>query len=73
MKILLAEAIDSTHLLLKEPLPEGVEEVVVKIKFLPSSKKISDGAKKLLASLEKGYRLGKVYDISRESIYEDVD
>jgi hypothetical protein len=73
MKTLLAEVIDSTHLLLKEPLPEGADEIVVKIKLSPSAKKISEGAKRLLASLEKGYNLGKVHDISREAIYEDVD
>jgi len=73
MKTLLAEAIDSTHLLLKEPLPEGAEEIVVKIKLLPPAGKVSEGARKLLASLERGYSLGEVYDTSREAIYEDVD
>ena len=73
MKTLLAEALDSTHLLLKEPLPEGIDEVMVKIKLTSPTKKVSEGAKRLLDSLEKGYHLGKIHDTSREAIYEDVD
>ncbi|MGQ9629485.1 MAG: hypothetical protein ACUVXI_04105 [bacterium] len=72
MRTIDAEAIDSRHLILREPLPEDADEIIVKIKRPRPQKGLSEGAEKLLAFI-KAHDVGEVFDISRESIYEDID